>query len=401
MANRPALEMFTPEEAAKRLGSGPIDASVYHDPTWFEDEREAVFKAEWIHVGHACEVPEPGCFIRRELEYARASLLIVRGRDGEVRAFHNVCTHRGTQLTDEREGKRATFSCRYHMWTFGLDGALLSAPDFERFGLEKSACGLKQVALESCAGLLFVNFAKPPKESLREFLGAIADELEELPLSLTTHFDEYVFEIDANWKIYVDNFQENYHLKFIHPRTGAPAIGQDNPLAYPTHYGFSGAHRGQTLWRNPDPPALPPTLRMAMERGLKAAARDGFPPRKTDFKLFPATFVLGLASHVFTHTIYPVSVNKTRGVIRFYWPNPAADASTRFAREFNMASVRDVHAEDRGVIEAGQGGLGSGAVDVIHFQEHEMLCRHLNEQVRLRVEALRAERAGTSSHTSS
>ncbi|MFM5907670.1 MAG: aromatic ring-hydroxylating oxygenase subunit alpha [Novosphingobium sp.] len=393
MADRPALEMLTPQDAAKRLGSGPVDAAPYHDPQWFEDEREAVFKRSWIHIGHACEVPEPGCFIRRDLEYARASLLIVRGKDGQVRAFHNVCTHRGTQLTDEAEGRRSTFSCRYHMWTFGLDGALLSAPDFERFGLEKSACGLKQVHLESCAGLLFVNFARQPAQGLRDYLGAIADELEELPLSRTAAFDEYVFEIDANWKIYVDNFQENYHLKFIHPRTGAAAIGPENPLAYPTHYGFSGPHRGQTLWRNPALPDLPPTLKMALDRGMKAAARDGFPPRKTDFKLFPAMFLLGLATHVFTHTVYPVSVNRTRGVIRFYWPSRAPDASTRFAREFNLFAVRDVHAEDRGVIEAGQGGLGSGVLDVIHFQEHEMLCRHLNEQVRQRVEAYRAEKA--------
>ena len=87
--------------------------------------------------------PEPGSFVRRELEFAGASLLLVRGKDGSIRAMHNVCTHRGTQLTDEECSKRATFSCRYHMWTFGTDGALLSAPDFERFSTTKESCALR------------------------------------------------------------------------------------------------------------------------------------------------------------------------------------------------------------------------------------------------------------------
>ena len=119
------------------LGNAPIPAKAYYDPEWFELERQAVFLRTWFPVGHVCEVPESGNFIRREIEFARASLLIVRGKDGVVRAFHNACTHRGTQLTDDTCGKQAKFSCRYHMWTFGTDGALLSAPDFERFGLEK------------------------------------------------------------------------------------------------------------------------------------------------------------------------------------------------------------------------------------------------------------------------
>ncbi len=392
MADRSAFEMLLPAEAAARLGSGPIDARAYHDPDWFELEREAVFKRSWIHIGHVCEVPDIGSFIRRELEFARASLLIVRGKDGEIRAFHNVCTHRGTQLTDAESGKGNSFSCRYHMWTFGSDGALLSAPDFEKFGLEKKDCALKQVQLETCGGLIFVNLAKAPKQSLREFLGPIADELDALPIARAIEFHEYTFEIAANWKIYVDNFQENYHLRFIHTRTGAATISDENPLGYPTHYGFSGPHRGQTLWRNPNPPPTPTVQLMAMTKAMQAGARDGFPTQKTDFKLFPAMFVLGLGGYAFTHTIYPLTAGKTRGVIRYYWPSKADSASTRFAREYAMAVVRDIHAEDRGVVEAGQKGLGRGVLEHIHFQEHEVLCRHLNEQVRACVDAYLAER---------
>ena len=77
------------------------------------------FHATWLHVGHVCELPRPGTWIKRDLEFANASILIVRGKDGEIRAFHNVCTHRGTQLVEEDSGKGST----YHAWNFGDDGA--------------------------------------------------------------------------------------------------------------------------------------------------------------------------------------------------------------------------------------------------------------------------------------
>src|SRR5262245_17794467 len=115
------------------LGTAPIPAGPYYRAEYFELEREAVFKRTWLQIGHVSELPEPGCFIVRPVEIARASILLVRGRDDRIRAFHNVCTHRGTQLVDDPSGRRPVFSCRYHGWSFGLDGELRSAPDFERF----------------------------------------------------------------------------------------------------------------------------------------------------------------------------------------------------------------------------------------------------------------------------
>ena len=124
-----SIRMLPVEEAAKLRGRGPVSAKPYYDPDWWELERKAIFLRSWLHVAHICEVPEPGSFIRREIEFAGASLLIVRGKDGEIRSFHNVCVHRGTQLTQELSGKRGQFSCPYHRWTYGTDGRLLSAPD--------------------------------------------------------------------------------------------------------------------------------------------------------------------------------------------------------------------------------------------------------------------------------
>jgi phenylpropionate dioxygenase-like ring-hydroxylating dioxygenase large terminal subunit len=382
---QPAL----PDDVA-RLGTGPVPAAPYYDPEYFELERQAVFLKSWIQVGHTCELPEAGSFIRVELEFAKASLLIVRGRDGQVRAFHNVCTHRGTQLVDEAAGRRSNFSCPYHRWTFGTDGALVSAPDFEAFGLAKADCGLPQVAFDTCGGLMFVNFDKdaPP---LREWLGDYAAILEQMPVAKATTFTEYTYDIAANWKLTYDNFQENYHLRFIHPRSGGPATGEDNPFGYPSSIGFNGPHRTQRIWANPQPD-VKPFLGAAFARGARAAAGRGLmelPYGRDYLAFFPNLFIIGTPLQPFSHTVYPIAADRSRGVFRIYWVGEDANASERFAREYALASLRDIHAEDVAVIEAGQRGLSSGALSHIHFQTMEVLCRHLYLKVDERVSAWR------------
>jgi phenylpropionate dioxygenase-like ring-hydroxylating dioxygenase large terminal subunit len=337
-------------------------------------------------------VPEAGSFIRREVEFAKASLLIMRGKDGAVRAFHNVCTHRGTQLTQESCGRKNTFSCPYHMWTFGTDGALVSAPDFERFYVAKEDMGLKAVACEVVAGLIFVNFDPVPRQTAREFLGPIADELETLPSARAVEFTEWVYEIPANWKTNYDNFQENYHLRFIHPQACDQAAGPENPFGYPTHYGFSGPHRSQRLWKNPAPPPPADIVMQVYGRGARLAQADGLDFPKMDFKLFPALHIVALPpGQQWTHTHYPLGPDRTRGVIRMYWTKRPDSASRLFYEEAAAMSLRDLLSQDRHAVEAAQAGLSSGAVDQIHFQDHEMLLRHQYETVQAIVAEYLAE----------
>lgn len=389
--NEAAGDLREHQGVLERLGTGPVPAAPYYDPAYFELERKAVFAKSWIVVGHACEVLEPGSFVRRELEFARASLLIVRGKDRRIRAFHNVCTHRGTQLVEEAAGRQSTFSCPYHMWTYGTEGALLSAPDFEAFGLEKKDCGLSQVALESCGGLLFVNF-DPEASPLADWLGDYAGILERMPLAQATTLTEYCYEIDANWKLTYDNFQENYHLRFIHPRSGAAGTGEGNPFGYPETIGFCGPHRTQRIWTNPAP-AMKPFQSRATARAVKAAGERGLlqlPHGRDYLALFPNSFILGTPTQNFCHTVFPLAADKSRGVVRIFWSGDDANASERFAREYAMASLRDIHSEDISIIERGQRGLNSGALKHIHFQAMEVLCRHLFVEVDDRVRAYRA-----------
>lgn len=374
------------------LGTAPVPAGPYYKADYFELEREAIFRRSWLQIAHVSELPEPKTFIVRPVEVAAASILITRGRDGEIRAFHNVCPHRGTQLVAEDSGQRSLFSCPYHKWTFSDEGELRSAPDFDRFYVDKSACGLVKVAVDVCGGEIFINLDAAPQQSLREFLGPMAEALESLPAAEATTFSEYVYEIEANWKLTYDNFQENYHLRFIHPRSGEAATGPQNPFGYPAKFGLHGPHRTQTIWSNPDAAAKPLQM-FAFAKAFQHAAEDGvnFDHSREYYAIFPNFFVLGSPLNPFSHSIMPVSPTRSRGVIRLYWKGEDKSASQRFAREYQMASALDIHSEDRAVIEAGQRGLSSGALSHIHFQSQEILCRHLFHSVNQAVMAYRAE----------
>ena len=389
-ATTPAFEAVAKEETA-HLGTGPIPAGPYYQPAYFALEREAIFKKTWMQIGHVCELPEPGSFMVREFECANTSILVTRGADAEIRAFHNVCTHRGTVLVEEGEGKRSRFRCPYHSWTFANTGELISAPDFDRFYIDKASCALPEVAVAVCAGLIFINLDKSPLQDLRAFLGPLAARLEATPMARATAFSEYVYEVNANWKLTYDNFQENYHLRFIHPRSGEMAGGPDNPFGYPERYGFHDPHRTQTIWSNPDPRPKPFQM-MAFSRVAQFAMADELDLVTKDYYgIFPNLFVLGTATTHFSQWIMPIAADRTRSVIRLYWIGEDDCASRRFAREFSLATALDIHSEDRAVIEAGHRGLASGALSHIHFQSQEALCRHLFLEVDKRVQAYKAE----------
>lgn len=373
------------------LGTDPIPTGPYYQSEYFESEREAVFKRTWLEIGHVCELSEPNSYIVRDLEIANTTVLITRSKDGEIRAFHNVCTHRATQLVLDRGGQRSSFSCKYHGWNFTPDGRLRSAPDFDNFYIDKSQCGLPKISVDVCAGLIFINLDPEPKQSLREYLGPLAARLELLPVAQATTFTEYVYEIDANWKLTFDNFQENYHLRFIHPRSGGNGpTGPDNPFGYPTDIGFAGPHRYQTVWTNPE-------FSPAEVQGIALMKQlEGAMSRQLEFNmdylvLFPNFFIFGMAIQHFSHVVYPVSATKSRGVVRLYWVGDDVNASERFAREYAACTTLDIHSEDREVIEAGQRGISSGALSHIHFQAQEVLLRHLYHEVDAAVSSYQAE----------
>lgn len=191
-----------------------LPARWYHDPDIFQREREAIFDAGWLVAGHVARVPHPtGAFAARA---GGRSVLVVRRADGSLAAFHNVCRHRAAPLLwDGQAEPCATLRCRYHGWRYGLDGALRATPGFGE-DVDPEGWGLEPVALRVLHGLLLVCFADTPPP-LSEAVDGFADPLGEQGLDGLAFCRSSSHRLRCNWKTYVENYLEGYHIPWLHP----------------------------------------------------------------------------------------------------------------------------------------------------------------------------------------
>ncbi len=212
-----------PDFTTDTLATHPIErahtipASWYTHDAVFEFERKAIFDASWQYVGHVSQVAHAGDVLIGEVTHN--PVLITRGQDNILRAFHNVCRHRAGPLATENACGLRVLQCKYHGWTYTLDGMLRGVPHWDRVDLfDKKDFGLQPVRLAEWEGLLFVNLAHaegaPPLES--QFAG-IRERIAPVNLSSLKHHRRVVYPIDCNWKVYVDNYLEGYHVPIVHP----------------------------------------------------------------------------------------------------------------------------------------------------------------------------------------
>ena len=192
-----------------------LPARFYTDPAIYEAEKTAIFYKSWWCAGHKSQLPKPGSYITTEIH--EQGVVVTRDQDGKLRAFYNVCQHRGHELV-KGAGEARIFTCPYHAWTYNLDGTLRTArltkalPDFK-------ACdfALKPVRVEEFCGFVFVNLDQDAI-SLKEQSGALEEEIRKyvprIDDMVFAHRDDYV--IKANWKVVVDNFLECYHCHPAH-----------------------------------------------------------------------------------------------------------------------------------------------------------------------------------------
>ncbi len=231
--------------ASRRPGHS-LDAAFYADQSVFEADMELVFGRHWIFVGQEPDVPEPGDVMA--IRIGRAPVVILRDRSGEVRAFHNVCRHRGAQLVPDGKGQAGNLACRYHSWTYGLDGALLFA-DHMGEGFDASCRGLRPVALRSVAGLLFACLAEDPPHDIAD----MAAEMEPYLLPHGLRDARVARQVDlvehGNWKLTMENNRECYHCAANHPELTVPLFAQGFGFAPESldEYGLAQAARYDAL----------------------------------------------------------------------------------------------------------------------------------------------------------
>ncbi len=191
-----------------------LPAPLYFDPARFEEEKQRIFSRTWQVVGHRSQVSNPGDYFTTNL--VGEPLLIVRGNAGELRGFFNVCRHRAGPPA-EGCGSRKLFRCGYHGWTYGLDGALISAPEFEgQEGFDQSYFALAPVRAEEWSNLIFVNL-DPDAKPLIESLGELPRQAAKFGFERMKLFERRTYDMNCNWKTYVDNYLEGYHLPSVHP----------------------------------------------------------------------------------------------------------------------------------------------------------------------------------------
>ena len=373
------------------LGTAPVPIEPYISTEFFELERERVFRRVWLCLGREERIPKPGDFFARELPLARTSVLVVRGEDARIRAFHNACSHRSNRVQWESKGCASTFTCPFHGWCYGLDGKLIAIPDEKNFfNLDKERLGLTPIALDTWQGFIFINLN--PEQRLREYLGEWAEAIEAYPFAANgATCYEYSTEVRCNWKLIRDAFKEAYHVAFLHRRSARDTYtGRNNPFSHALYFKLFDLPQRWSLPANPN--YQPSPLEAVAYRYASFVLKSDFghkPPAGVNptndpnwvldtNTLFPNCTIGMLDSGYFTHNFWPIAVDRTLWEMRTYLPRPR-NAAERFSQEHARVTFRDVMMEDGSTMEQTQSVVASGAKTHFNFQDEEILLRHDNK----------------------
>ena len=200
----------------------PVPAGRYTDPRFHDLEMEHLWRRTWLHAGHVSELPDNGSY--KLFEKVGLSIIISRGGDGEARAFHNICRHRGSALLLEPKGNARRFVCPYHAWGYDFEGRLKSVPEQQDFPcLDKAEHGLIPVRCEVWRGMIYLNLDQHA-EPLADFLAPMATQMEDFPLEEMEVKQWITVEMPCNWKVAYDNFLEIYHVNTVHAVSLAPYL---------------------------------------------------------------------------------------------------------------------------------------------------------------------------------
>ena len=218
--SKPANVVFTPTTKAPEpeLGSNRIPVDRYTDPAFLKLEDDHIWSKTWLLAGAACDVAEPGDFF--VFDNLRESILVARAEDGVVRAFYNVCQHRGNQLKGAGCGKSPYFSCGFHGWEYHLNGCIKHIPEAHDFpqGVPVDSLRLKELRCDAWGGFIWVCM-DPNIEPLIDYLGVVPEHLAPYELESMVLVSDETIEWNCNWKTSVDIFSETYHVRGVHPES--------------------------------------------------------------------------------------------------------------------------------------------------------------------------------------
>lgn len=348
--------MMVPAQTSGNLAT-TLPGHYYHDPDIYKQELKKIFADMWVCVGRAEDLPLPGSY--RVVSLDQESILLVRNREGALQAFFNVCRHRGVRLCAQESGQlKGAVQCRYHAWTYGLDGKLLGVPNMlhqEKF--ERSAYGLYPVALTVWEGLIWLCLDDNPVEPMQQLHAPILErfgsyapfaryQLGTLRLGKTL-----TYEVKANWKLLVENFMECYHCGPLHPEFCDLLPGFRSGQIYELGEAALLAETAEafTITAKASRPPLPLLL----------------PEEQRNYYgivLLPNVFLNLLPDHVVVHTLWPQNEGHTRIVCDWLF-DPDAMKEERF-NPMDAVEIFDlVNRQDWEICELTQPSMASRAYE--------------------------------------
>ena len=373
--------------------TSPISISGCLSDEYFARETKHIFKKSWIAIGRVEELPTPGRYMVRNFDAPKCSVLVIRGKDNVVRAFHNVCSHRCNRIAWEARGSSPRLFCRYHGWLYDTAGRLIRVPDESEFyNLNKEELGLTPVALEIWNGFMFVNLDPAPPEGLKESMSELYSGLDDYPFDEMTHCVAWTARVGANWKLLKDAFCEIYHLPFAHRQSAA--FGYSSAAAPVPHalairtFAWGGQY---TFGRNLQA-EYPPTTAFAASlssvtlladraRLMDPAGKPALfnPTNAPDWfgevvQFYPCLQLSIYPSYYYLHNFIPVSADATLWELRRYTREPGTFAE-RFAHECAVAQLKATVLEDVQIVEQIHAAMSSGAKKYFQLSDQELLVR--------------------------
>lgn len=380
-AAQPAASQSSAQGDDQAVG---LPAWIYRDPGFFELEKRSIFRTSWQLVCHGNDLPNPGdyhCF-----DLLGESVVAVRGRDGEIRSFHNVCRHRASRLLDGPKGHcPGRITCPYHAWSYSLDGRLVGVPHRESFrDLQPELLGLAPVEQEIFMGFVFIRF-EPGLPSVREMFAPYADELavyrmtELVPQGRVTLRPRTV-----NWKNIADNYSDGMHIDVAHP--GLMRL-------FGRSYGIEAQPWVDKMWGIlRDAPSSNWSERL-YQRLLPPV--EHLPPERqrlwTYFKLWPNVAFDIYPDQIDFMQFIPLSPTETM-IREIAYAHPDTRREMRAARYLNWRINRKVNIEDTTLIARVQSGMNSSSYSVGPLSEDEVCLRSFTRRMRAMIPESRSAR---------
>jgi len=330
-------------------GARTLPARYYTDPALFRVEMDELFGRMWFYAARSQEIERAGQFLLRELN--GYNVIVTRNAAGRVNAFHNVCRHRGTRICTEASGQFAgSIQCPYHAWTYDLDGRLIGAPHMEEVPhFRKPDYPLLRVHADEWDGHVFLNLDSQP-QPLGAQLGSLVDKFRDWRMSDLRLGRRIVYDVKANWKLIIQNYNECLHCPNLHPalnRLSHYLSGENEPL----HATYMGG-------------------RMDLRPGVETLSTDGSCPRaflpdlSADdrrrvyyYAIFPNMLLSLHPDYMMTHTLWPVAADRTINVCEWHFQaSELAKDSSDCVDFWDLTNRQDWH-----VCELSQAGISSRA----------------------------------------